>query len=79
MSSLTNPYLAKEETGSEKESDSPQVSVSGRQTWDVDPDFKSWFSPPAVCLLFFSQKKAVAGGGGKEGNGAWEQDACSLK
>lgn len=67
MSSLPNPYLAKEETGSEKVSDSPQVSVSERQTWDVDPDFKFWFSPPAVCLLFFSQKKQWLGVGGRKG------------
>lgn len=66
MSSLPNPYLAKEETGSEKVSDSPQVSVSERQTWDVDPDFK-FCSHPLQSVSLFSQKKQWLGvGEGRE-------------
>lgn len=56
--------------------DPPQVSVSERQTWDVDPDLASGSPPQPVSFL---AKKAVAGGWGKEGSGAWEQDARSLK
>ena len=77
MSSLINPYLTEEETGSEIVSDSPQVSVSERQTWDVDPGSRSWFSSPASVSFFLAKKGS--GWGRVGGSGAWEQDVYSLK